>query len=374
MLDGEVVLEPQLVTAFHLGLVDRPWLEKLVSYLASQPELAGKGLRGPVRSNHNEDKYMGPNSVVKCRFELPLEWQLGEDSPVIVTYTFGVEYKPTSDDFKTISKAMEYRWRDGSNLENLDERLLSLGVLREEDLDPLQVDFDVTTVGRGKTAAYEHSILPIERIGDRIRVAVPKASVLPALPTVCYWPRNTILEPVLVRDEVALSEVAHRLFGKRVQVEEATLKEYSLPPDFNEITEAEWKQLLEASEMNPYFDARYLVAWRGILAIRFLEDAIFVSASLFQDHQVWLSGKPVDGIWQRLQHKAEDNRVWTPAVKRVGLDGCTWTLTRHAGGEETQVYQWFPPVSPFLEFCFDLLRLAGFEIQIEYWSHWDDEW
>ena len=72
-----IKVESQLDTDFHRQLATSEWLSTLSSRITvaikSHPEFHTANGAGTVRSRHNEDRYMGPLSIVKYEFVVEVE-------------------------------------------------------------------------------------------------------------------------------------------------------------------------------------------------------------------------------------------------------------------------------------------------------------
>lgn len=132
---GSVALETRLTTSFHKGLVTDAWLDTLHGFLKEQPVLEGVRANGLLIPAYNEDRYMGPQSIVKYRFGLGLD--ISEpDSPLRCIVSFSIEYRPKTNRFKLFNYSTRYEWREAI-LKNL---LLGRGLASEKLLKRARED------------------------------------------------------------------------------------------------------------------------------------------------------------------------------------------------------------------------------------------
>ena len=128
--DGEIRLTPTLTTSFHQQLVTSDFVEKVKACLAAHPALSGRGASGYLIPDYNEERYMGPQSVVKYRFNIAVVSKR-PDSPVRWQLSFNIEYRPKHDSFRVRFFFISFEWR----LETLKNQLVEAGAVTTEQFD-----------------------------------------------------------------------------------------------------------------------------------------------------------------------------------------------------------------------------------------------
>ena len=72
-----VTRTPQLVTRYHIGLATTDWLRHLENHIsdaiASHAEYHTSSGRGVISARHNEDRFMGPLSLIKNDFNVTVD-------------------------------------------------------------------------------------------------------------------------------------------------------------------------------------------------------------------------------------------------------------------------------------------------------------
>ena len=105
-----LTLTPQLVTCYHLGVATTDWLRALEIHvsgaIASHPEYHTSSGRGPVSSRYNEERFMGPLSLIKNDFDVIVSvsrrLSIRKDR-----YEATVRYIPESHTFETMRETVE---------------------------------------------------------------------------------------------------------------------------------------------------------------------------------------------------------------------------------------------------------------------------
>lgn len=360
----------ELVTSFHIGLVTPRWLDTLADSLSERPELAGKAFVGTVVGLYDEERFMGPESVVKYKFGVNLSWALDPTSPIRVAYKYGVEYRPKTGEFKLGYRKAAYEWKEGADRSDLGERLLALGILRETTLSPDEIPPSMRElVMAGQVNAFDHTIIPIAHVADLLTVAISEPSLITELQSICSWPRDTIVEPVLVRDRDLLRDLAGKLYGEKIEVEEVQVRSIKIGPNLAIVTQDHWRAARDQPpESLPVYRVAYR-RWGCRLTLSFAPRLILVDL-LNSGATSYAIGRPTPEAWRELELLAGDHRVWNPEVRRQGLDGQEWHLEYDDSKEVRRLEQWYPPGSPFLEFCLAALTLAGLELELDRHKHW----
>jgi hypothetical protein len=105
-----VTLTPQLVTRYHVGIATTDWLRALETHIsdsiASHAEYRTLFGRGTVASQYNEDRFMGPLSLIKNDFHVIVNvcrrFSLRKDR-----YEATVRFTPESSTFKNLRETVE---------------------------------------------------------------------------------------------------------------------------------------------------------------------------------------------------------------------------------------------------------------------------
>jgi hypothetical protein len=105
-----VNLTPQLVTRYHIGIATTDWLRTLETHvsslIASHPEYRTASGRGAVSSRYNEERFMGPLSLVKNDFDVIVHvsrlLSIRKDR-----YEATVRYSPETNAFDTLRETVE---------------------------------------------------------------------------------------------------------------------------------------------------------------------------------------------------------------------------------------------------------------------------
>jgi hypothetical protein len=117
-----VTLTPQFVTRYHVGLATKEWLRNLETHInnaiASHHEYQTSSGRGIVSSRHNEERFMGPMSLIKNDFDVTIRvsrrFSIWKDC-----YEATVRYIPESNEFENLRETVETvesKRRDNRNL------------------------------------------------------------------------------------------------------------------------------------------------------------------------------------------------------------------------------------------------------------------
>jgi hypothetical protein len=119
---GMLKIESQFETEFHQHLATREWQAKLTACvadaLASHSEYRTVKGTGIVRSRYNEDRYMGPLSVVKYNFLVEVQVCRGGLTWRKDKYCAAIRYSATTEKFEITREeisTIETRARDGRN-------------------------------------------------------------------------------------------------------------------------------------------------------------------------------------------------------------------------------------------------------------------
>ena len=98
-----IKLQTTLVTSFHKGLAGPEWVAALESFVTERIRSTG-GFKstegtGTVSSRYNEERYMGPLSVVKFRFDVDVRVARSDPAAEPDRYQTSVEYDPEAARF-----------------------------------------------------------------------------------------------------------------------------------------------------------------------------------------------------------------------------------------------------------------------------------
>lgn len=105
-----VTLTPRLVTRYHVGIATTDWLRSLETYvvssLVSHSVFRTSSGRGTISSRYNEDRFMGPLSLIKNDFDVIVRVSRGF-SIRKDRYEATVRYTPESNAFETLRETVE---------------------------------------------------------------------------------------------------------------------------------------------------------------------------------------------------------------------------------------------------------------------------
>lgn len=104
----EIVIARPLVTRFHRQLVTPEWVAKLREFL-STTRLRGQGR---LQTEFGDERYMGPESVVKYRFHVVVNDEMADLSPIQTGESAFVEWQPKRGGFKMLGVWWWLEWRD----------------------------------------------------------------------------------------------------------------------------------------------------------------------------------------------------------------------------------------------------------------------
>lgn len=120
---------PPWETDFHRSF----WSEKrkleLSSFLKTQPFFSGKAMIARVCSEYNEERFMGPDSVIKYRFQLIVSLD-PSTCPLGRMVSLQVEYRPKLDAFVERRMLQGFIWREPT----LKRAILERGLLEQSHL------------------------------------------------------------------------------------------------------------------------------------------------------------------------------------------------------------------------------------------------
>lgn len=162
-----------LATNFHRDLVSPEWLEDLNRHLEDHPSLRAKQLRPTLRSPYSEERFMGPESVAKYRFEVQLEWT--QESPLRIEYSFFLEFRPVENSFKELEVATRFSWKYEACHNGQD--LTEAGVAEESDVESLEI-IDQPLL---QDIGTRFSLVPVGICENVVKLAFNDPSRLPLL-------------------------------------------------------------------------------------------------------------------------------------------------------------------------------------------------
>ncbi len=105
-----LTLTPKLVTRYHVGIATKDWSRDLgihvSSAITSHPEYQTSSGAGTVTSRYNEDRFMGPLSLIKNDFDVTVNvdrrFSIRKDQSEVT-----VRYAPDSNTFETLRETVE---------------------------------------------------------------------------------------------------------------------------------------------------------------------------------------------------------------------------------------------------------------------------
>jgi ssDNA-binding Zn-finger/Zn-ribbon topoisomerase 1 len=137
-----ISLHPDFVTSFHRNLADAAWLSSLAQFIEDRLRAlaAFKSLdaQGAVRPHYNEEKFMGPLSVIKYRFEVSVK--VARDISSSDRYEAQVEFDPVTARFSCSVEHVDTAEKRALRAEQL-RRRSELEVLSLKALDS-KANFD----------------------------------------------------------------------------------------------------------------------------------------------------------------------------------------------------------------------------------------
>ncbi len=370
---------------YQRKLLDSDWLPRFVEELRGYPELCGKNLLVELRPRYNAAFLdSGAGYVVgsrddernqhKNRFLLDVTWELPPDSPMDVTYHYEILFNPESRDyaFQRLSCKSLYLWRPGfQDQADLERRLIDSGIVREVTVDPHSPD----------KALADHSCRGTDECPPLVPVLQRKHVLSVAIDNVATFPTDLkmwmadIVEPVLVRDRERLEAFRDRLYEGLVVTRAAHFRGFKLPSvsPLEEASEAPFTRALDLMKDMEHYHLEYRHHRLGLLRIWVSSGRIAVESVLHFMNSDWpqirgsFQGKTPPGTWSTLQALAEDEAIWQGDRRRT--TGETWTLNRR-GPKARTVKLWSTRGGPLIEFCFELMRLAGLEPHVERFVRW----
>ncbi len=158
-----LTLEHQLVTEFHRDLATDDWLASLACYvqnvISNHPEYHTADGTGTVRSNYNEERYMGPNSICKFVFEICCDIDRISGEPEKDCYLASAKYESKTQTFEIQREETRTKETETRKAKDRDEQL------RQELKDLENLDRPVTEgylvdSRRGPELKADISLLP----------------------------------------------------------------------------------------------------------------------------------------------------------------------------------------------------------------------
>jgi hypothetical protein len=118
-----ILLQPKLVTSFHWSLADARWVTDLEAFVTERVR-ASAAFRtldgsGTLRADYNEDRFMGPQSVVKYHFQIEAQISRGDANAPHDAYQASIEYDPEAGRFSCRNEwisTQETRARDAEEM------------------------------------------------------------------------------------------------------------------------------------------------------------------------------------------------------------------------------------------------------------------
>lgn len=372
---GEITVRSYLHDPYQAGLIQAGWLVRLVDVLRSYPELVSKSLTVQLRPTFNKaqlDSGKGypigsdddEENNHKNRFLLEIAWLLPSSSPLEVRYAYEILYNPRSREhaFQMLSCESEYFWRPGSDEADLEQRLLHTGILREVAV--AEPDPGLATLSMRGTLDRPESV-PVEKRKHVLSIAIDDPRNFPVQLAAWQMPHR-IAEPVLVRNRKRLQEYRDELYRGREIRKVAMFRGYkpAAESSLKQVDREELATALASIRGEEHFHVNYFNAWTGSLDVRLSRSKAVVSGLR---EEARLLGLTPSGVWDKLIELSQDLQIWQPPPYRRGMDGWTWTLM---GPDLREVSLWCPDTCPMVEFCFQVMTLAGLELDIERYVQW----
>ncbi|MBN9417114.1 MAG: hypothetical protein J0I12_16845 [Candidatus Eremiobacteraeota bacterium] len=365
---GQITVRSFLHHPYQARLVKEGLLEKLVEELRDYPELAGKTLLALVRPRYNQAYMDRPDdSSSKNHFLLEIGWGLPTSAPLDVVYEYEFLYHPIypHERFQRMASEARYTWRPDCPGEDLEQRLLDCGVLKEivPSNPPDSRLLQLSMVG----ALDLPEFVPLEKQGHVLRVAIGEPASFPT--DLAAWADSRrVVEPVLVRDRQQLQtfrDHLYRGFSARKSVE---LQGFQPAANSNlvEISENEISRFLTPIRKEDHYHLNIFDGRKWNLDFCISRSSIVISVALFGGN---LHGTPEPGVFDQLESLARDELIWRPNPGHWGWGGETWTL-RRGGQVPREVSLWSPDACPLVEFGLTFMRLAGLELDVRRTVRW----
>jgi hypothetical protein len=131
-----ITLQADFITPFHKALATPSWMSALQTYIAERIEASGayqttKGT-GTVHALYTDERYLGPNSAVRYRFEVNVDVDRDEPTRLRDSYRSTVDFDPASGRFSLGMK------EDLSTLETRTRYKAEMRRAREEWLESFE--------------------------------------------------------------------------------------------------------------------------------------------------------------------------------------------------------------------------------------------
>jgi hypothetical protein len=116
-----ITLQPEFVTAFHKALAVPSWISALEDFVTARIRTSGAyqtaNGTGTVQALYSDERYLGPNSVVRYWFEVQADVDRDEPTPLRDRYKVEVDFDPESgrfslrnrEDLSTIETRARYK-------------------------------------------------------------------------------------------------------------------------------------------------------------------------------------------------------------------------------------------------------------------------
>jgi len=360
--DTSIEFEVGLNHDFHLSLVTSDWLSQLGEYLFSLPPLNGKPFHCRLTSRFNEDRFMGPESVTKYRFETVLDWQLPESCPVDVSYDVELEYRPNDSSFKRLSFRNQYSWRtdEPGGLTDLESTLVSHGVVVPMELPLEEIDEELVDSCYGSRT--DSLILGVRQDRDQIFAVFED---LRDLDVAKSFTTSLPITPVRLTSGYTIDDIVSRYFGRKVELEEAVVHLEEL----QRIWEGSPEDATGPPALNePYFQICLLQAFYGFIRATIVAHKAWIETHFFGTGNPRFRHQELSpGDWFKILEMAEDQEVWNPPLQRSGLDGFSWSINAWDGRE---IYHWLAPYDETVRFCLACLKFAGVDLELRHYKSW----
>lgn len=337
-------LELNLVTRFHLQLVTVEWLRKLMLFLEQDPRLEGSAV---VTSDYNEDRFMGPESVVKYRFRIEFP-DRPASSPLWSGYTAEVEYNPRRDDFKMRTVWWSVTWKGEPDMAAIPplEGLPEPDVVRQLE----------------ESVARSWAMVPVAFEGPSVVVALADPEQLERASDLAWQ----LQRPARLR-RVTPEELTHIVDAVHGPLELV---------DFLGLTAGEplpgepCERNLERADFVAGLGDRCLrLDWpEGTVSVEKLGERV----SAFYQLRSW-PGCRVRTVspseWAKLCELAEPDEAWLRVHEG---EGERWSVRTTSAARLREAARWTEGSlrdEPFTRLCLGLM-LAGFEVGVEKEAHW----
>lgn len=261
--------------------------------------------------------------------------------------------KPTSSEqaFELVERRVSYLWRAGDELENLEQRLLECGILKEVVVNPEQPDRKLAETSMNGTLDRPGFVL-VDRLQHVLRVAIDSPRTFSA--DFAVWQdSDRIVEPVLVRDRQQLDEFRENLYRGLKVIKSTRLRGFG-PAEHSSLKPVETEEFRSFREEIRGGDFYYMEYFNpcGGVEVWVSRSTVAISGRMSRRD---LGGPLSSGVWDALEELAKDEQIWQPEVEdQFCIDGLSWTLER-TGPDPRRISLGCPDACRLIDFCLEVM-------------------